>query len=165
MNTLSGINWRAHIVGVQLALRVAVAGGLSIAIAQFLGLDTPIFAFIAAAIVTDLDPAYSRDLGLRRIVATVVGAAFGAMLSYIMSPSPWAIALGIAVTMLACQFVRAQDGAKVAAFTCGIIMLVPGQEPWVHASFRLVETLLGVAVAWAISYVPKLIRIEEPSTK
>jgi hypothetical protein len=31
-----------------------------------------------------------------------------------------------------------------------------GDEPWTYAFFRSVETVLGVAVAWSISLVPKL---------
>ena len=149
-----------------MALRVAVAASLSLAIAQLLGLETPIFAFIAAVIVTDLDPAQSRQLGLLRIVATVVGALAGAVLAHFIHPNPWTIGAGVAATMLICQLLKAPDGAKVAGFTCGIILLIPGEGgPWVHAFFRFVETLLGVCVAWSISYVPKLIRTDESKTK
>ena len=48
------------------------------------------------------------------------------MLSQWMHPNPWTIGLGVAITMLICQLLRAQDGAKVAGFTCGIIMLASG---------------------------------------
>jgi hypothetical protein len=64
--------------GLQLAMRAGLAAGLSIAIAQFFKLEYPIYAFIAAVIVTDLSPAQSRRLGFIRIVATVVGALLGA---------------------------------------------------------------------------------------
>jgi hypothetical protein len=33
--------------------------------------------------------------------------------------------------------------------------------PWVHAFERFVETVVGVSVAWSISYVPKLIWMKD----
>lgn len=150
------------IVAVQLALRASVAAAVSLAIAKFLGLQPLIFAFIAAVIVTDLDPAQSRQLGLRRIVATVIGALCGAIFSQLIPANPWTIGLATLVTMLICELLRVPDGAKVAAFTCGIIMLIPGEAPWVNALDRFAETIIGVVVAWSVSYVPKLIRVEEP---
>jgi uncharacterized membrane protein YgaE (UPF0421/DUF939 family) len=143
-------------------LRAGIAAGVSLAIAMLLDLRPGIFAFIAAVIVTDLDPSQSRQLGLRRIAATVIGALCGASLIQLLHADPWSIGLGVMMTMLICQLLHVNDGARVAAFTCGIIMLIPGNGPWLNAIERFVETLLGVGVAWAISYVPKLIRIEEP---
>ena len=46
--------------GVQLAIRAAVAAGLSVAIAQLFNLQYPIYAFLTAIIVTDLTPSESR---------------------------------------------------------------------------------------------------------
>lgn len=59
----------------QLPVRATTAAVLSLAIAGALNLPGPLYAFIAAVIVTDMQPAVSRQLGLRRIFATVIGAS------------------------------------------------------------------------------------------
>jgi len=159
------VKFQPFMSGVQLALRAAVAAALSIAIAQALKLEHPIYAFLAAVIVTDLLPSQSQHLGLRRLLATILGAVCGAALSPMLAPSPLGIGLGVLLAMLMSQLFRAQDAAKVAGYICGIVVLDHSTEPWHYAFYRLIETALGVVVAWAISYVPKLIRIEESDGK
>jgi len=151
----------ALVTATQIAVRVSVSACIALAIAQSLGLDTPIFAFISAVLVIDLDPAQSRQLGWRRIVATIVGGLCGAVMGQFFLPSPWTVGLSVMITMLLCQLLQASDGGRVAAFTCGVIMIIPGDGPLLQAASRLIETLIGVSVAWSISYVPKLIRIEK----
>jgi uncharacterized membrane protein YgaE (UPF0421/DUF939 family) len=148
--------------GSQLSIRAGLAAGLALFLARMLGLEFPIYAFLAAVIVTDLSPAETRRLGWRRLVATVVGATCGAALSQSLPPGPATIGLGVLVAMLVCTLVRMQAGAKVAGYICGIILLSYGSEPWTYAYFRLVETLLGIGVAWTISLVPRVIRFREP---
>jgi len=144
-----------------LALRAAVAAGLSVALARLCKFEQPIYALIAAVIVTDLSPSRTSKLGLRRLVATIVGAACGAALSHFLLPSAWATGLGILIAMLICHLSWAHEGAKVAGYICGIVMLAHGTHPWSYAFFRLIETVLGIGVAWLIAFVPKLIRIDE----
>jgi uncharacterized membrane protein YgaE (UPF0421/DUF939 family) len=148
--------------GLQLALRAGVAAGLSIAIAQFFKLEYPIYAFIAAVIVTDLNPTRSGQLGLIRLVATVVGALLGAALSAAFPPGPATVGVGIVLAMLACHLVRAPEGARVAGYICGLVVFEHASDPLHYAFFRFIETVLGVLIAWAVSYVPKLIRMEQP---
>jgi uncharacterized membrane protein YgaE (UPF0421/DUF939 family) len=162
---MADVNWRTLVSGMQLAGRAALAASLSLAIAQLLKLEYPIYAMLAAVIVTDLTPSQSRQLGLRRIVATLVGAVCGAALSPVLPPGPWAIGIGILSAMLICELLRTRDGAKVAGYICGIVLFDHSAEPWLYAFYRLIETGLGIAVAWLISYVPKLIRIEEAGGK
>jgi uncharacterized membrane protein YgaE (UPF0421/DUF939 family) len=149
------------IKGAQLAVRASTAASISFAIAQFFALDYPIFAFVAAVIATDLTPQQSRLLGLRRIVATIVGAICGAALSLVLAPAAWTLGLSVLVAMIICHLLGARDGSRVAGYICGLIVLEHSAAPWIYAYHRFIETLLGVLVAWAISYVPKLIRIEE----
>jgi len=146
--------------GFQLSIRAAMAAGLSLALAQIPDLQYPIYAVIAAIIVTELSPTESRKLGLQRMAGNVVGAACGAALCPLREPGPWAIGFGIIASMLLCHLVHLRAGAKLAGVICGIIMLTYSTGPWIYAFYRVIETMLGVGVAVLVSFVPKLIRTD-----
>lgn len=146
--------------GIQLALRASVAAGLSLAIAQFFELQFPIYAAIAAIIVTDLSPSESIRLGWRRLVATVVGAVCGAALSMVLPTTPWAIGLSILVAMFSCHVLRIPEAVRVAGYTSAIVAFAYDVTPWSYAFYRFIETALGICVAWSVSYIPKLVRTE-----
>jgi len=151
------VTFSPQLAAYQLAFRTAIAAGLAVAIAQLFRLEYPLYALIAAVIVTDLAPSQTRQLGLQRLAGTVVGAVLGAALSSLLQPSAWAIGLGILVTVSLCHLLRLQGAAKVAGYVCGIVMLEHGEHPWSYALYRLMETVLGISVALAVSLVPKLI--------
>ena len=155
---LRGSSTRATILRiVQLPLRAGLAAALAQAIAVFLGLPYPAFAMVAAILVTDLAPEQSRQLGLRRIGGTLIGAALGAVLGAILEPHPWTIALSIVAAMSVSNLLRAEEGARLAGFTSAVVLLSPeGGTPWNFAFHRFLETVLGILVAWAVSHVPRL---------
>jgi uncharacterized membrane protein YgaE (UPF0421/DUF939 family) len=131
-----------------------------VALADALQLGYPIYAMIGAVIVTDLSPAKTRELALQRLVGTVLGAAIGALVSVIGLVGPGAIGLSIAVTLFLCHALGLRGTAKLAGYVCGIVMLEHSAQPWEYAAFRVVETVLGVVVAVAVSVVPLLVRDE-----
>ena len=147
-----------HMTGLQLSLRSAVAAGAALTIAGLCGLEFPIYAMIAAVIVTDLSPAQSRILGLQRLIGTVIGGVLGAAMSALLPHAAWSIAAGIFVAMLVCYPARIPAGAKLAGYTCGIVMLSFSADPWSYAVYRFVETVLGIVIAILVSLVPKLIK-------
>lgn len=155
------MNLKTFMPGLQLALRAGVSAGLSLAIASGLRMEHPLYAVIAAIIVTDLDPSRSRHLGLHRVVATVLGALFGGVCSLLVAPNPWALGIGIAVAMLVSHVLQGTDGVRIAAFVFAIVVIEHSDEPWHFALHRFLETILGIAVAWSISHVPKLINLSE----
>jgi uncharacterized membrane protein YgaE (UPF0421/DUF939 family) len=149
------------ITDAQLAIRTAAAATLAILITQLLRLDYPVFAAIAAVITTDLAPLTSRQLGARRIMGTIIGAACGALMSVLLPADTLWLGVGLLITMLVCQLVNAPEGAKLAACTCGICMVMHGGEPALFAFHRVVETSIGIASACAVSYLPKLISLSQ----
>lgn len=138
-----------------------MAAGLSVAIAELLQLPYPVCALIAAVIVTDLSPVQTRELGLRRLAGTLLGAAAGAALSHLLSPGPWVVGLSILAAMFLSHVLHLEGAAKITGYICGVIVFGGGDNPWFDAFHRLVETLLGAGVALLVSFVPKLIPHDE----
>ena len=146
----------------QLSIRAALAAGFATALVQALGLPFPLYAMIAAVIVTELSPLQTRKLGMKRLVGTILGAMFGAALSPLLQNAPWAIALGIMVSMLITHLIHLPDAAKMTGYVCAIVLLNHSDSPWSYAMHRLIETALGIGVAVLVSYVPKLIPTDKP---
>lgn len=155
----SGIN------ALQVSTRAGTAAALSVVVAYALRLEFPLYALIAAIIVTDLSAARTQHLGLQRLLGTMIGAALGALISTVATHfthvGPLMIGLGIFGAMLLSQAFGFKDAAKVSGYVCGIVLLTYHEHPWSYAFYRLVETLIGIAAAMAVSVVPKLLKIQE----
>lgn len=149
--------------GLQLSLRAALGATIAYALAKSFELPHPVYALVAAIVVTDLHATETRNLGLQRLAATFIGAACGVLLWSLVEPREWVIGLGILIAMAICYVCNFSGGAKVAGFVSAVVLLSYGEHPWAHAWYRLSETILGIAVAWLISLVPRLIQLDKTS--
>ena len=154
----------ATVTALQVSTRASIAAALAVVIARWAGLEFPLYALIAAIIVTDLSPARTRQLSLQRLVGTVIGAAVGALVS-VASPAthggPLTIAIGVLVAMLLSHAFRMPAAARLAGYVCGIVLLNYNDHPWSYASYRFVETLIGMTTAVIFSFIPALITADD----
>jgi uncharacterized membrane protein YgaE (UPF0421/DUF939 family) len=131
-------------------------------LAQLLQLQYPIFAMLAAVIVTDLAPAETRKLAWRRIVGTIVGSVLGGVLASVLPHGVLTMALGIFLAMLATHMLGLPEAARIAGYLCAIVLLEHTANPWSYAMWRFAETVLGIGVALLVSLLPKLLRAADP---
>ena len=152
------MDFSTHTAALQLSLRAALAAGLALAIAQLLRLQFPLYAMISAVVVTDLDPAKTRKLGLPRLIGTILGATLGAVICVLLRPGAWEVGLGVFLAMFLSHLLGLRDAARVAGYVCGIVLFDYDEAPWSYALYRTIETTIGIALAVLISLVPKLLR-------
>lgn len=77
------MNSQALPKAIQMSVRAGVGAGLSAAIAMQFGLKHPIYAFIAAVIVTDPSSSRTKQLGLRRLIETALGIGVATLISFV----------------------------------------------------------------------------------
>jgi len=120
---------------------------------------------IAAILVTDLVPARTSQLAVPRLAGTILGATLGAVISVVFKSWPYVGPLMIAVGVMAAVFLThvlgMKDAAKVAGYVCGVVLLNHTDGPWRYAAYRLIETIVGIAMAVMVSFVPKLLKADK----
>jgi uncharacterized membrane protein YgaE (UPF0421/DUF939 family) len=146
---------------IQVSIRAAAAAGLAVALAELLRLEFPIYALIAAILVTDLSATRTRQMGAPRLAGTILGAALGAVLSSfrtIHAIGIVMISVGVFAAIFTSHLLRMKDASKVAGYVCGVVLLTHGDQPWSYAFYRVLETFLGIAAGVSVSLLPKLLK-------
>lgn len=155
------------VTALQLSTRAAVAAALAVVIADRVGLEFPLYALIAAIIVTDLSPTRTRQLGVQRLIGTVIGASVGAVTSVatatITHNGVLRITIGVLAAMLISNLIGSPAAARLAGYVCGIVLLNFNDHPWSYASYRFFETVIGITTAVVVSFIPKLLNVVEKS--
>ena len=138
------------------ALRLTVCVGVAAVLSEVLPLQRSYWVVLTVAIVLkpDLGSVFVR--AVQRGAGTVIGAVLGAVILVAVPYGPWLL-IPFAVLAALLPYGRSRNFGLMAVFLTPLVvvlidLLAPGG--WHLALDRLVDTLLGCAVALLIGYAP-----------
>ncbi|HEX4320390.1 MAG TPA: FUSC family protein [Acidobacteriaceae bacterium] len=134
-----------------LAVKTAAAAGLSYWLATLVGLQDGYWGSISAIIVMQSNVGSTVTASRDRLIGTLIGAGFGGLFS-LLSAEFWAYLLAVITAMVTCSLLGLKNSSRLAAVTVTILMLVHRTgSNWTLPLHRVLEVLLGIVVALAIS--------------
>jgi Fusaric acid resistance protein family len=134
-----------------LAVKTAMAAGLCYWLARLAGLQDGYWGSISAIIVLQSNVGSTVTASRDRLIGTLIGAAFGAVFS-LLGDGLWVYLLAVVAAMVACSLLGLKNSSRLAAVTVTILLLVHRTgSNWTLPLHRVLEVLLGIVVALAIS--------------
>lgn len=146
------VKWYRHIIGAR-TLKTGLATFLTSLFCMLLHL-TPIFAILTAIVTIEPTAKASIKKGYKRLPATVIGALFAVVFTYIFGDqSPLSYALAATFTILVCTKFNLQVGTTVAVLTS--VAMIPGIHEAYYFNFfsRLLTALIGLVTAGLVNFI------------
>jgi uncharacterized membrane protein YccC len=134
-----------------LAVKTAMAAGICYWLARLAGLQDGYWGSISAIIVLQSNVGSTVTASRDRLIGTLIGAGFGTIFS-LLSEGLWIYLLAVVAAMVTCSLLGLKNSSRLAAVTVTILMLVHRTgSNWTLPLHRVIEVLLGIVVALAIS--------------
>ena len=133
------------------ASKTALAAGLCWGLAMRFGLHDGYWGSISAIIVLQSNMGATVNASRDRILGTLIGTLLGFSFS-LFGVLPWNYILAVLAAVIVCGLLGLRSSSRLAGVTITIIMLVQKTGPrWSLALDRVVEVLLGIVVALAVT--------------
>jgi uncharacterized membrane protein YccC len=138
------------------AVRLTASIGVAAVVSDVLPLQRSYWVVLTVALVLrpDFGSVFAR--GLQRGIGTVVGAVAGAVILAVVPYGPWLL-IPMAVLAAMIPYGRLLNYGLLSTFlTPLVVLLIDLLEPagWRLAEDRLIDTLVGCAIALLIGYAP-----------
>ncbi len=115
---------------------------------------TPIYAILTAVVTIEPTAKASLIKGYRRLPATVIGAGFAVLFTYLFGDqSPFTYALSATFTILFCTKLKLQVGTNVAVLTS--LAMIPGIHDAYIFNFlsRTLTAIIGLVTSGLINFM------------
>jgi uncharacterized membrane protein YccC len=125
------------------------------------------WAVIATIFVLRESHAKSLSAGLVRILATVSSVILCSLYFLLLPFSPIGLAALVALSYLIANAFDRPDDAMTAGITITVVMVVGALNPenaWLEPLLRLVDTLIGAAVAIAAAFLGRFLWSEDDAS-
>ncbi|WP_437272587.1 FUSC family protein [Staphylococcus succinus] len=145
-------NWYKRIIGAR-TLKTGLATFLTAFICLALNLN-PIFAILTAIVTIEPTAKASLKKGYKRLPATVIGALFSVVFTFILGDhSPFTYALSATFTIILCTKLNLHVGTTVATLTA--MAMIPGIHEAYFFNFfsRLLTAIIGLVTAGLVNFI------------
>ncbi|HTA22436.1 MAG TPA: FUSC family protein [Terriglobales bacterium] len=137
------------------AVKIGVAGIVSILVARVLKLPQGYWTAISAFVVMGSDVGATIVASRNRLIGTAIGAALAAVFVALLGSNLMWFGIAVAATALICESVGLGQSYRMACVTVAIVMLINAADsPWRSAVYRFIEVALGIVIALLISALP-----------
>ena len=155
--------WSRESPSIKQGIKTGLAGTITYAIYAGFNLPQGYWAVFAALVVTQANLGASWKAALYRMIGSTCGALAAALLMPMLGNGM--VGAGIAIFLLATIFgylTALHPSFSAAGFTAALILVFGGQgEPWHMAWLRVLYTLLGAFVAFAVGALIWPVRARE----
>ncbi|MGD0095219.1 MAG: FUSC family protein [Terracidiphilus sp.] len=132
------------------AAKTALAAGLCWWIAKLFGLNDGYWGAISAIIVLQSNFGATISASRDRILGTLIGALIGFTFAQ-FGALPWNFILAVLAAVIVCGMLGLRSSSRLAGVTICIVMLVKSGSHWTLALDRVIEVIIGIVMAIAVS--------------
>lgn len=116
------------------------------------------WAIISALIAIQPGLQQSLSASLMRIVANIVGALVGLGLGLVIGIGPWQVLVGILLVVVLCQFLRLEEGLRIACIAVVIVLSMSLASTVVHSAVeRSITVIAGCVVGTMVQFAAEMI--------
>jgi uncharacterized membrane protein YgaE (UPF0421/DUF939 family) len=146
-------------------IKTAISVMLLLLLGYWLGLDTPVYACMAAVIVTKENVQASWKQALARILATIVGCFVALAIMHFNIGNEYlhvlVTGIGCVITIYFCVLIKHPDAAALSAIVFLSLALFHVEDKYDFAFLRMAETIAGIVVAIGVNALVMPPRKEE----
>jgi uncharacterized membrane protein YccC len=132
------------------AARTALAASICWWLAARFGLHDGYWGAISAIIVMQSNVGATIQAARDRVLGTIIGAILGFACT-LFGTIPWNYILAVFAAVVVCGLLGFRNSSRLAGVTVTIVMLVQSNSPRTVAFDRVVQVLLGILVAVAVT--------------
>lgn len=155
--------WAREETALKQGIKTGLAGTISYAIYAGFNLHQGYWAVFAALVVTQANLGASWKAALYRTIGSTAGALAAALLVPLLGKGP--VGVGVVLFLLASVFAyltALHPAFTAAGITAAIILVFGGQgEPWHLAWWRVIYTIEGAVIAFAVGALLWPVRARE----
>lgn len=161
---LSRLENRIASIDVKVAVKIALAAGLSLVVQQGFTkilhrsdvFISGLWSVMASIVVMQLHLGSTYQAAWMRFLGVFIGSIMGGLIISFLGAEPVIMSIGVFLTIVICSILGIKEGYRIASLSTAFIIISaaskPDIDPWLFSFFRFIDSCIGIIVALSVSY-------------